>query len=242
MNALTTGNSAKLYCLEWIEEQALKRKGGFKILDMGCGTAQNFINLLKLYSWIYYVGIEPLKQSYLQAKKNLNGLNASVYNVNAYELHKTVKERFDVIASFSVLEHVYKRKAYLYSAKECLDDDGYFFINYDAGHFHSRSLKEKLKNIIGPVLAPLSIERCYQSFVKKESFLKMVDEVGFRTIETKFFNTPLKGIYKVIPENLKNEYMLKWLEFELFLNELGIEYKDSLSANFGTLNFILTHK
>ena len=242
MNVLTTGNSAKLYCLEWIEEQVLKKKEGFKILDLGCGTAQNVVSLLRLYPWIYYVGIEPLKQSYLQAKKNLNGLNASVYNANAYGCHKIVKERFDAIVSFSVLEHVYKRKDYLYSAKECLDDDGYFLINYDAGHFHSRSLKEKLKNIIGPILAPLGIERYYQSFVKKESFLKIVDEAGFRIIETKFFNTPLKGVYKVIPKNRRNEYMLKWLEFELLLNEIGIEYKDSLSIHFGTLNFILVHK
>ena len=53
MNILTVGNSAKLYCLNWIEnllQGGVMGKGNeFKILDLGCGAALNFVNLLKLY-------------------------------------------------------------------------------------------------------------------------------------------------------------------------------------------------
>ena len=250
MNALTltVGNSAKLYCLNWIENQLLKKGGGkekgnefkFKILDLGCGAGLNFVNLLKLYPQIHYVGIEPSKPICMQAERNLKGLNASIINAYAYNAFEMLKEKFDVIVSFSALEHVYRREEYLRSAKECLKEDGYFQINYDAGHFVSG--KERRKNIIGPILARVGIEKYYQSFVKEEDFLKMIDEAGLRIIEAKFFNTHLKGVYKVVPKHHRVEYMKKWLEFELWLNELGIEYTDSLAPRFVTRNFILTHK
>ena len=123
--------------------------------------------------------------------------------------------------------------------KQYLRDDGYFLINYDAGHFLYG--KEKLKTI-GQLLARFGIERYYRSLVKEKNFLMMVERAGFRIVDTKFFNTNLKGTYKVIPESHRTEYMKKWLQFELWLNELGIDYEDSKAVFFGTRNFILTPK
>jgi len=70
----------------------------------------------------------------------------------------------------------------------------------------------------------------------------MAETVGLKIIEDKFFNTGLKGTYKAIPNSQKAEYMNKWLEMELWLNELGIDYNDAKAKFFGTRNFILTHK
>jgi len=240
MNILTAGNTAKLYCLSWIE-QYIKEKGSkVKILDLGCGTANNFINLLKLYPQVYYVGVEPSKQSYLRAQQNLKGLNATIINSYAYKVHEKIKEKFDIVVSFSVLEHVYRRMDYLLSAKECLKDDGYFLINYDSGHFLYGN--ERLKNLIGPILAFFGFEKYYQSFVKEEDFLRMIERIGFRIVDSKFFNSNLKDIFKIIPEGQRTNYMEKWLEFELWLNKLGIKYDDSKAIFFKTRNFILTPK
>lgn len=240
MNVLTMGNSAKLYNLQWIEQYVKEKDGKIKILDLGCGTALNFVSLLKSYPQLNYCGIEPSKQSYIYAQQNLRGLNAILINSYAYKVYEKLKGKFDIVVSFSVLEHVYKRIDYLSFAKRYLKENGYFFINYDAGHFLSGN--ERLKNFIGPIFAYFGIERYYQSFVKENDFLQMIDKVGFKIIDAKYFNSSLKSIYKMIPESKKADYMKKWLEFELWMNELGIDYDDSKVRYFVTRNFILTHK
>lgn len=223
---LTTGNSAKLYCLNWIENLILKRREkDFKILDLSCGTALNFVNLLKKYPWVYYVGVDPDKKACLKARENLKGLNATIINDYAYNIHQKIKEKFDVIVSFSVLEHVYRRKDYLISAKKCLKNDGYFLINYDAGYFIYGNYREKIGILIGKILARFGIEKYYASFVKEKEFLRLIDEVGFKVVEAKYFNAPcLEELCKVI-----SKFMKKWLKFELWSNALDIKYSDSLA-------------
>jgi len=240
VNVLSTGNSAKLYCLNWLEHYAAQNGGKGKILDLGCGNALNFVNLLQLYPRVSYVGVEPSHESYLKAQQNLKGLNARLINSSGYKVYHELREKFDIVVSFSVLEHVYKRLDYLHSAKECLKENGYFLINYDSGHF--RNSKERLIGTIGKVLARFGSEKYYLSFVKEKDFRKMAETAGFKIIEEKFFNTGLKGTYKVIPATQKAEYMNRWLELELWLNGLGIDYNDAKAKFFGTRNFILTHR
>jgi SAM-dependent methyltransferase len=240
MNVLTTGNSAKLYCLNWIERYAVQQGRKSRILDLGCGAAINFVNLLQSYPEISYVGIEPSRESYLKAQQNLSGLNARLINSSGYRAYDVLREKFDIVVSFSVLEHVYKRLAYLRSAKECLKANGYFLINYDSGHF--RTNKERLIGTIGRVLARFGDEKYYQVFVKEKDFRNMAGKTGFSIIEDKFFNTGLKGTYKVVPHSKRAQYMNKWLELELWLNELEIDYNDAKAKFFGTRNFILTHR
>lgn len=240
VQALTVGNSAKLYCLNWIEQHISQRRGEIAILDLGCGEALNFVNLLNSYPQIRYVGVEPGRQSYLRAQTHLKGLNALVVNCDAYNSYERLREEFDIVVSFSVLEHVYRRRDYLRSAKECLKTNGYCLINYDAGHFVFRSVVDRVKSGFRSTLASLGVERYYQSFVTVKEFLRMIAEVGFGIVESKYFNIySLKGIYKVIPEDRRWEYMNQWLTFELGLNELGMNYVDALARHFGTLNFIL---
>jgi SAM-dependent methyltransferase len=239
MGALTAGNSAKLYCLNWIETYAQQKEGKISILDLGCGTALNLVTLLRQYPGISYVGLEPLKSAALAAERNLKGLNATIVHAYGYSAHERLGQEFDIVMSFSVLEHVYRRIDYLRSAKACLKSDGYFLINYDAGHFVLGTRKDRLKNLVGPVLARLGIERYYQSFVREQDFQSMVKALGLKIIDDKFFNTGLKGVYKVVPGAHQTAYMEKWLSFELWLNELGIVYDDSRARAFVTRNFIL---
>lgn len=238
---LTVGNSAKLYCLNWIEKLISTRSSPITILDLGSGTANNFIALLQKYPQTRYVGIEPSAAACKQAEQNLRGLNGEVINAPAYDVYATVKQKFEVVVSFSALEHVYQRKAFLQAAKECLATDGYFLINYDAGHFVDGGFRDKVKNIVGPLLARFGRERYYQAFVKEQEFQRIVQALDLRVIEAKSFNTRLKGLYKSIPERLRNDYMQHWLDFELWLNDQGLPYNDVQAGNFFTRNFILTH-
>ena len=181
--------------------------------------------------------MEPSKASCLKARQNLSGLRAGVINCRGYQVQEKLGEKFDIVVSFSVLEHVYRRLEYLRSAKECLKEDGYFLINYDSGHFTDGG--EKLITAIGKALVKLGVERYYQSFVREGDFRRMLAKTGLKILEEKFFNTGLKDIYKAIPESGREDYMKRWLEFELRLNELGIEYDDSRAGFFRTRNFIL---
>lgn len=240
MDVLSSGNAAKVYCLDWIRRYILEKNEEIKVLDLGCGAGLNFARLLKSHNGVTYVGIDPSKEACNRAQENLEGLNARILNSPGYDIYDRLKEKFDIVVSFSVLEHVYKRADYLASAKECLKDGGYFLINYDAGHFlHG---KERLITAIGQFLTRFGVEKYYQSFVKESDFLKMIQEIGLKILDAKFFNTGLKDTYKAIPEPHKADYMSRWLEFELWLNNLGINYDDSKARFFGTRNFILTHE
>jgi hypothetical protein len=47
-------------------------------------------------------------------------------------------------------------------------------------------------------------------------------------------------VYKLIPESQRTAYMERWLELELWLNEIGVVYDDSKAEYFGTRNYILS--
>ena len=243
MNLLTEGNTAKLYCLNWIEQYVASQNRDISILDLGCGSALNFVKLLQKYKNVRYTGIEPSPTACEAARRNLSGLNVTIVNGPAYNLYgQIVHQQFDLVVSFSVFEHVYRRLDYLRAAKTCLKPDGYFLINYDAGHFvYPGNLRERTKNLIGPILARLGQERYYQAFVPEADFQQMVAQLDFKVIEALNFNTQLKGIYKIIPPEHRADFMEKWLTFEQWLNSLNIPYEDGQARNWVTRNFILSH-
>ncbi len=242
MEVLAVGNAAKLYCLNWIEDHIRLKEGQITILDLGCGSAGGFVALLKKHPQVHYVGLEPSKRACLQAKHNLKGLNASIVNAYGYSVKDRLREEFDVVVSFSVLEHVHKRADYLTSARDCLKCGGYFLINYDAGHFVLGTRRDRVKNVVGPLLARVGIERYYQSFVKEQEFRDVVKHLGLKIVDEKFFNTGLKGVYKAVPDSVRAAYMEKWLDLELWLNGAGIPYDDAKARTFVTRNFILQHE
>lgn len=240
MDVLTEGNAAKLYCLDWIARYAAD-KPAVTILDLGCGDARNFVRLLRQNPRVFYVGVEPSPAACEAARANTAGLNATILNAYAYDVFgRLVKERFDLLVSFSVFEHVYRRLDYLRAARACIKDDGYFLINYDAGHFvYPKNARERLKNYLGPLLARLGAERYFQAFVRQADFEAMLSAAGFVVEEAKSFNTTLKGIYRGVPEPRRAEYMRRWVELEDWLNTLDIPYDDRHARTWTTRNYIL---
>lgn len=239
---LTEGNAAKLYCLNWIERYAQERDS-LTILDLGCGKALNFVRLLQKYPHIYYLGIEPSAAACDQARKNTSGLNATILRGYAYNIYgNLIQDQFDLITSFSVFEHVYRRLDYLRTVKACLKPDGYVLINYDAGHFvHPPNLRGRMKNLLGPILAQFGVEQYYQAFVHEADFRALVTRARLTILEARLFNTGLKGLYKLVPEQDRSAFMEYWLGIENWLNERNIDYDDSLARHWLTRNFILTH-
>ncbi|MBZ0277472.1 MAG: methyltransferase [Anaerolineae bacterium] len=244
MSLLTSGNTAKLYCLNWIEQAIQQRGEAIRILDVGCGRAANFIELLRRYPGVQYTGVEPNPAACEKARQNLKGYQATIINDYAYDIMgRLVDKPFDIILSFSVFEHVYRRQQYLTSVAACMHADSTFLINYDAGHFIAPSTwREAAKNVVGPLLAPFGIERYYQRFVPQADFLKMVDHAGLAITEVKSFNTRLKGVHKLIPEAQRDEHMQRWLDYELWLNDLNLAYEDADARTWFTRNYIIKRR
>lgn len=233
------GNAAKLYCLKHIEKLIAAAPSQVRILDLGCGDAGLFVDLLRAYPTVQYVGVEPSLKAARAARRNLEGLGADVLHMPGYALEGKVA---DIVVSFSVLEHVYNRRRYLECAKRNLAPHGHFFINYDAGHFRrDAGLRDRMKTAVGPVLAALGWERYYQSFVSEDSFRSLIASIGFEPVDVKFFNSCLKSIYRHVPDTGRREIARQWLELELALNDSGLRYTDALADLFSTRNYILRH-
>ena len=233
---LAYGNAAKLYCLTRIAELAAARET-LAVVDLGCGAGTNFVALLRRWPNVRYMGVDPDLEACTRARENLAGLEATIIHAPAYGLELGPA---DVVASFSVLEHVYHRSAYLECAAASLVSDGVAFVNYDAGHFVAGSSRDRVKTLVGGVLARAGRERWYQSFVAEEQFRRLVARAELRIVEAKFFNTAtLKELYGKLPPESRDRFMQEWLEFELGLNDLGLAYEDALAPLLRTRNFVL---
>jgi hypothetical protein len=67
----------------------------------------------------------------------------------------------------------------------------------------------------------------------------MLVETGWAVEESQYFNTHLKGVYKHIPDADRPEFMRRWLDLELWLNQLALPYDDSKARTWQTRNYIL---
>lgn len=239
---LSAGNTAKLYCLELIESWIASREGEIRIVDLGCGAALNFIPLLRKHPRLRYVGIEPSESGAATARKNLEGLDASVIRGSAEEVDAGSA---DIVVSFSVLEHVHDRHGYMRAAARMLDRSGIFVINYDHGHFVMPTGKwwqfgsDRWNNIFGPILARFGHVRFFQAMIREGEFRSLASAAGFEIVEEKSFNTDLKRLFAKIEHEKKDEFMRRWYRFELEMNELLPAYSDDLASILRTRNYVL---
>jgi SAM-dependent methyltransferase len=232
---LAVGNTAKLYCLQLIDRAAEETGGEFRIVDLGCGTGSNFLELLQRRQNVAYLGVEPSSAAAAEARRLLPGaeiVNAPAYDVRAEPAHAVV--------SFSVLEHVVQRARYLAAARANLRPGGRVYLNYDSGHFVADAdVQERAKALASQVLARLGSESRYRARVREDEFRSLVAASDLRIVEDKVFNTDVKRLYPLIPADRREDFMERWLAYELELNELGIEYRDELASIFRTRNFVL---
>jgi trans-aconitate methyltransferase len=232
---LTRGNTAKLYCLQLIDRAAADADGEFRIVDLGCGSGANFVELLRRHPNASYVGVEPLRRAADEARRALP--QAQILNQTAYDVRV---EPAHAVVSFSVLEHVVHRRRYLDAARANLRPDGRVYLNYDSGHFVAdANLAERTKALVSQVLARIGSESRYRARVREDEFRSLVDHAGLQIVDDKVFNTDVKRLFPLLPEDQRDSFMERWLKFELGLNGLGLGYSDELATIFRTRNVVL---
>ena len=232
---LTTGNAAKLYCLQLIDGAAAEVDGEFRIVDLGCGNGSNFRELLSRRQNIRYVGVEPLRGAAEEAQRMLPG--AEIINAPAYDVRV---EPAHAVVSFSVLEHVVDRPRYFEAMQGNLGRDGRVYLNYDSGHFVADAdLLERAKALASRVLARVGSESRYRRRVSADEFRALVERSRLLVVDDKVFNTDVKRLLPLVGLESRESFMERWLAFELGLNELGLAYRDELDAVFRTRNLVL---
>jgi SAM-dependent methyltransferase len=229
---LTYGNAAKLYCLELLDEAASRAAGRLRIVDLGCGDARNFVELIRRRPQIEYVGIEPSPAQAEAARRALPA--AEIVSAPAYDVRR---EPGDAAISFSVLEHVVDRRRYLETLRAHVAPGGRGYLNYDVGHFTvDLTPAESARAAIGRALARLGNEQHYRRPVSEDELSALLDAVGFRIVDDKGFNTDLKLSYRQVANEHRDRFMREWLACELALNETGISWE---SGVFRTRNLVL---
>jgi SAM-dependent methyltransferase len=135
-----------------ITEVKKKTQGPIRILELGCGTARYVPAMISKYPDLEYVGVEPIKASFEESQKNLNGISrAKVFFQLGYDKIEGIEDAsFDIVISFSVLEHVKQLGRFLDLSARYVKRGGLMVHRYDLGHaLYPGSLKEQFQVFLG---------------------------------------------------------------------------------------------
>jgi len=230
------GNAAKAQVIHHILTQ-LQTGGRCVVFDYGCGDGGYWPAILRDYPQIEWWGFEPQPQRRYTAQQRLAGYRAKL--VSWQELQTTCIHA-DFIVSFSVLEHVYRRRPYLEMAQKQLAPGGIFYLNYDDGHFRPLldvsqphtwfpALKVACHNWVAPLLARCGYVAPFQQRVQQAEIDQLLQELGWRVEQVFYSNLScLKSLSQTLPPDQQAAFMQMWVAWEQTLNQtfshLGEQY------------------
>ena len=196
---------------------------GQEVLDLGCGDASYWLDILKLYPSMKLHLFEPDQKVMAKAKQTLEGTNV----VFSTDLKSFFGKKFDFITCFAVLEHVFNLDSFVENVALLLKDDGRAYINYDDGHFRrsmyqSRTSLFRFRNNLKTRLALLwKILRWYSKYqrpVNASKLEKIIKNHGLEVISQSYHSfdsvevisgiIDSKSLEKIYPLVLKMEGIL----------------------------------
>ncbi len=208
------GNAAK----QWIflELDRLTQSGPLRILDLACGDGRLWKLFLDMHPHVSVVGIDTDAGAISRGRLTYGRTQLELRVFDAQ--HPVSDEPFDVVVAFSAMEHVVHREAFLRTVWQGLAPQGTAYLNYDAGHFRSSNIKERVMVPVSQLLAIFGMEGPYMKRVDDALFAEQARRQGFLIQGTRKHNLhPLKGFMRG-----KSDEMIKaWVAFEEQLNDLG---------------------
>lgn len=212
------GNAAKYYVQRRVVA-LLEARPHTVLVDVGCGDARK-------WDWLYH---GPLADKVEFLGFDLDGHAIALaaqtkprwqfFAEPAYDVKRRISTA-DIVVSFSTLEHVYRKREFIESAKSVMHDNSIFFLNYDNGHFFGWA--DWKRNIFGPLLAKLGNERYYQAMVWQEEIESLLRRTQLTIVEElNFHQATNKAFHRVFstPEATR-QYMSIWCDYELAVNRL----------------------
>jgi SAM-dependent methyltransferase len=187
-------NSKEYFFDEVIKEVIKGNNSVIRVLELGCGTAKYVPAMIEKYPQLEYVGIEPIQESFQKATTVLQNIpRAKVTSQLGYDaIEGLVDASFDIVISFSVLEHVKQLGKFMDMSARYVKPDGLMVHRYDLGHaLYPTTLKEKVHVWIGNTFPSILPERTFVRYVP----LKEVSDHYVRLLGS----TPYKCTYHQMP-------------------------------------------
>lgn len=188
-----------------------------RILDLGCGKAMNFINILKKFPNLNYVGVEPNSADAKDARENLSEFkNVEIINALAYESNPGVVGSFDVCVSLSVLEHVKHLNLFVKNSVDSVKKGGLIVHRYDLGHaLYPSSLKEKLQVAIGNLIPQILPESKFVNYVDSNKVEVLLERYGANVDKVTYHQMPNhKKFFKFFEQKSAEDVRLATQIFE----------------------------
>lgn len=179
------------------------------VLDIGCGTGYGANFLSTKSSRVYGVDVSDEAISY--AKSHYNGQNLSYAVMDAHGL-KFEDEKFDVVCSFEVIEHLSDYRLYLAQIKRVLKKGGLFLLStpnkkfsspgvekptnpYHLHEFYFDELKKVLSEYFEFVqMLGQSIDKKKEDDLKNNRFKNFIASLDFLNLRKKLPSNLRKGV------------------------------------------------
>jgi SAM-dependent methyltransferase len=230
------GNVAKHRIVETIA----RRSEPIRVLDYGAGNGGHWPELLRRWPHISLTAFEPHEPSCVQLRERFRGLpNARV--VSQVEQ----ADQLDAVVSFSVLEHVLDRPAYVETAFRWLRPGGTFYLSYDDGHFRRKfdlssrdfePIREHLRNLGAPLWPKIGKIGWYQSRVRKSDADRIIADAGFEVVGERYENIEsMKRLACAMPVQDRAAFMDFWMNME---TELNARFAISGNERWGDANML----
>jgi len=210
----SSGNAAKQWILEKIHLLAIERS--VRILDLGCGNGSIWDRFSETHPHVSIVGVDTD-----EAAVSAGNMRYAARSNIRFEVQDAQKSApagsFDVVTAMSAIEHVVDRAAFVKTVWESLANGGVAFLNYDAGHFRSHNLKERVMVPVSQLLAKIGIEGPYMKQVDDVAFITMLERQGFFVVHH------MKQNASCLKKNMKrggDDAIRAWVDFETQLNDL----------------------
>ncbi len=178
----------------WVRE-FLKTNPKAKVLDLGSGTSNNFVEILEEFPDFVYVAVEPWKVAADKARELTKkfGDRVKVYDQAAYKTFEVTELdglEFDLVISLSTLEHVKWLNPFLdYSAK-MVKKGGTVLHLWDNAHANMPiNIKEKIQVFVSnyfPFIMPASR---YVAYVPLLQVRKYLESKGLAYVDEDYNNS-----------------------------------------------------
>lgn len=207
------GNAAKQWMLEELHRLAEGRT--IRILDLAGGSGRVWQQFLSAHQNIHVTVIDTDMKAISDGKGMYR--NNSQIELRVADAQHAIEGTFDVVTAMSAIEHVVDRAAFLKTVWTALADGGTAMMNYDAGHFYSKHLKERIMVPVSQLLALFKFEGPYMKKVDDQKFRGQTERQGFRVEFVKKHNLrPMKGLMR----GASDEAIQTWYGFEERLGTL----------------------
>lgn len=154
-----------------------------KILDAGCGGGALVSALSRKYGFKKNIfGFDASKSGIELAKKSFSDLADNFLIHSAYEskLPSNIPQKYDLIISMEVIEHLYSPETYLQNINRWLEDGGYLILTAPY-HGYLKNMLIAFLNKSDKHYDPLS-EGGHIKFFSKKKLYRLLKDNGFKPL------------------------------------------------------------